>query len=202
MPDWKKGKIYKIESHKTNKIYIGSTCKDRLCQRMSSHRSDFRKWKQTKKNYISSIEVLKYGDAFITLIESYPCNSKDELRARENYWIKKSKNVTNKLNAIPDPEWQKKYEKKNKVRLFNYRKEYRKKNKDLIKIKKSAKVQCSVCYSVTTSSHFGRHRRSETHKKAVMEDIQQMKGILNEHIAQREQRKDEFEYLVGEFDKN
>ena len=41
---YENGKIYKLVSPHTNKIYIGSTCKKYLCQRMADHNSRFRKW--------------------------------------------------------------------------------------------------------------------------------------------------------------
>ena len=42
-----------------------------------------------KKSNLLFDESNQYGikNFEIILIESYPCNSKDELRARENYWI-------------------------------------------------------------------------------------------------------------------
>jgi hypothetical protein len=46
-----------------------------------------------------SKKILKYGNAQIILIENYPCNNKDELRAREQYWIDKTPNIVNKLSA-------------------------------------------------------------------------------------------------------
>jgi len=84
------GKIYKIISDSTDKIYIGSTTKKKLSERLSQHRKDYRKWLKNPKKYdrITSFEILKYCDCRIVLIENYPCNNKDELRQREEFYRK------------------------------------------------------------------------------------------------------------------
>lgn len=52
---------------KTNNIYIGSTCKLRLCDRMSKHRADVKRNKTGKHGYVSSSEIIKYGDLICNL---------------------------------------------------------------------------------------------------------------------------------------
>jgi hypothetical protein len=99
MSNYQLGKIYKITSDQTDKIYVGSTTRVRLSERMSEHRRDSIKENRAGKN-VSSKEIMKYGDAKIILIETYPCNSKDELNAREQYYIELYKTVcVNKQKA-------------------------------------------------------------------------------------------------------
>jgi GIY-YIG catalytic domain len=89
MPDYQKSQIYKIVSNKTTDIYIGSTVQ-KLCNRMAAHKSAYKKYilsNKSKYNYCTSFEVIKYGDAEIILIETCPCNSKEELYRREKFWI-------------------------------------------------------------------------------------------------------------------
>jgi hypothetical protein len=88
-----KGKIYKIVSDMTDKIYIGSTTKDYLKQRLSKHKYNYKQWLNGKTNYMSSFEIVKNEDATIVLLESYPCNSKDQLLARERFYIEENKNL-------------------------------------------------------------------------------------------------------------
>ena len=48
MSDYSKAKIYKIEpicDHEEDEIYIGSTTKSTLAQRMTTHRSNYKQWK-------------------------------------------------------------------------------------------------------------------------------------------------------------
>jgi hypothetical protein len=46
MTNYNNGKIYKIEplNGEDGDIYIGSTTKKLLCQRMASHRYDYKRW--------------------------------------------------------------------------------------------------------------------------------------------------------------
>jgi|SRR5208282_2092466 len=101
MPDYSQGKIYKIVSSKTNKIYIGSTAVKYLSQRMVEHRSHYKQWNKGTRPYTTSYEVVKYPDAKIILIENWRCSSKDSLFAREQEWIDYEKNSCNKNNSKP-----------------------------------------------------------------------------------------------------
>ena len=101
--DYQLGKIYKIVSDQTDKIYIGSTAMPRLCQRMSGHKMNYRRTQAGAKHYVSSFEIMKFEDAKIVLVELFPCESKDELLAREQYWIDYHKASTvNKMKAFID----------------------------------------------------------------------------------------------------
>ena len=89
MTDYSKTKIYKIESHIGDKVYVGSTCKQYLSQRFQQHKKDFQRWKDGKHHRITSYELFDdYGpeNCQIILIEEYPCISKDA----KNYWLAKT----------------------------------------------------------------------------------------------------------------
>ena len=92
MVNYQNGKVYKIESSLGNKVYVGSTTKEYLSQRMDSHRSKYKQWKLGKiNNKIRAYELFEeYGfeNCQIVLIESYPCNCKDEKNLREGHYIK------------------------------------------------------------------------------------------------------------------
>jgi hypothetical protein len=91
MIDYSKTKIYKIESHLGDKIYIGSTTKDYLSQRFQQHKYTFKYWKNGKGSKITSFDIFdEYGleNCQIVLIEEYPCTSKDAKNAREGHFIK------------------------------------------------------------------------------------------------------------------
>ena len=85
MPDYSKGKIYKILNSIDDEIYVGSTIKT-LSQRMASHRSlaNFNPYNKLYKHMID-IGIDKF---YIELVENYPCNDVYELRAREGYYIR------------------------------------------------------------------------------------------------------------------
>ena len=80
--------VYKLVSDKTDKIYIGSTVKS-LEERLEEHENDYEKWINTgfQNGYISSFEILKYGDYKIILIEEVKdCLSYKDLHTREGYY--------------------------------------------------------------------------------------------------------------------
>lgn len=86
---YQRGKIYKLTcEEEPYKMYIGSTCEPTLARRFAGHKSNYRNYsKGGKSKYTTSFEIVRYASATITLIESFPCNSKDELLKRERYWI-------------------------------------------------------------------------------------------------------------------
>jgi len=101
MTNYNEGKIYKIESHLGDKIYIGSTVKKRLCDRMTYHRHAYKKNELAdKKSKMTSYLLFEeYGleNCKIVLIESYPCNTKDELLSREAHYIRTMKCVNKNI---------------------------------------------------------------------------------------------------------
>ena len=124
MPDYQQGRIYKIEA--SNSLpYIGSTTQQ-LCSRMSGHRRHHRFFEKTRKGGICrSYTLLSKIDCKITLIENYPCNSKEELLSRERHWI----NVLECLNKAKPNRTEE--EKK------DYHKQYYTDRKDLLKERSS-----------------------------------------------------------------
>ncbi len=82
MPDYSLGKIYCIRSYQTDKIYIGSTCQEYLSSRFQQH----------KRGRTTSRILIDYGDAYIELLENFPCASKQELHKREGELIRIHKN--------------------------------------------------------------------------------------------------------------
>ena len=96
MVNYQNSKIYKIVSSQTDKVYIGSTTKTYLSQRMAEHRANYKKYSNEKFYYLTSFEIVKYDDAEIILIEAFSCETKDELHARERYWIEYTIKCVNK----------------------------------------------------------------------------------------------------------
>ena len=74
--------------------FIGSTAEPNLSYRMCKHRYDYKNWENKKRPvYVSSYEILKFEDAKIILIEDFPCDNRDQLRAREQYWLDEFKSI-------------------------------------------------------------------------------------------------------------
>ena len=97
-PDFSKSKIYIIRSPSTEKVYVGSTCST-LTVRFSGHKSGWKRWVEKNKDYTSynsSFEIIRYGDAFIELLEKYPCADNTQLRKRECEFINSTNHVVNR----------------------------------------------------------------------------------------------------------
>ena len=130
------GKVYMIINENTKKIYVGSTTTT-LEQRFYKHINDFK-----SGEYVASADLLMLeGQTMIVLLEDYPCNNKQELLCREQYWMDKlSKDnieLVNKCRAFNDPNDAEKiyYEWyiKNKDRVLNKQLEYDTKPENKIK---------------------------------------------------------------------
>ena len=84
--DYANGKIYQILNNIDDDVYVGSTCQS-LSQRMTKHR-----WSMKTNNHKGMLndKIKEHGiDAFyIELLEEYPCNNKEQLCAREGYYIR------------------------------------------------------------------------------------------------------------------
>ena len=134
MVNYANGKIYKIEpicDHEEGEIYIGSTTKMYLSQRMDTHRNKFRQFQAGTYAKVSVFEMFeKYGskNCQIILLEMYPCESRDELLAKEAHYIKTFECVNKRIPL-------KRFE-EIKIARKEYKKQYYIKNKDIIAAKK------------------------------------------------------------------
>jgi hypothetical protein len=154
--DYSTTKIYKIESHLGDKIYIGSTTIKYLSQRMQQHICHYKRWKsENLVQKITSFELFdEYGidNCKIALIEEYPCTSKDAKNAREGHFIKTIPCVNKRIEGRKKGEYYKdnkqiicqkqliyrgehkeqikKYYEDHKEELLSYHKKYYDENKD------------------------------------------------------------------------
>ena len=78
------GKIYKIVSNVSDKVYYGSTCEKQLSRRLAGHRSDYKKYlsNDEKYHFLTSFKILEEDNYDIVLVEEVNCNSKEQLHAR------------------------------------------------------------------------------------------------------------------------
>jgi hypothetical protein len=162
---YQNGKIYKIVCNKTNLVYIGSTTEKYLSNRLKGHRWDYNKFLNGKKKIMTSYKILENGDYYIELVESYPCNSKDELLVRERYYFDNIECV-NKLKPSSTLEEKKEQRKQhyedNKEKMKEYKKQYREDNKEKILKKEKIKFICE-CGSECRLSEKSRHEKSKKH---------------------------------------
>jgi hypothetical protein len=127
------------------KPYIGSTTQKTLAMRLSQHVYAYKMWKKGEGRKCMSYDIIEKGDYKIELIESYPCNNRDQLNAREGHYQKTreccNKNISGRT-----------------------KKQYYNDNVD--KIKKKYKCPCGGRY---IHKNKPRHMRTKKHKKFEME---------------------------------
>lgn len=171
------GKIYAIRSHQTDKMYIGSTT-NTLSRRLSYHKTHYKRWKNGERvSYVSSYELMKYDDAYIEVIENYPCSSREELNKREGHYIREMDCVNMSVAGRDKNEYMREYWTNNKDKIKSYSREWRENNKEYIKSKtaeylkknaekikqKKSKLTLCECGGKYQNSVKARHLRTKKH---------------------------------------
>jgi hypothetical protein len=182
MPNYQDGKIYKIVCNITDECYIGSTTEPTLARRLAGHVDGYKRWKAGKGKKTTSFDIIDRGDYHIFLIETYPCNSKDELHSREGQIIRKYKSECECVNRCIAGRTIKEWYQDNKYTIQEhhkeYMKEYREENKDAIKekikqyrernkekINENAKeTSTCVCGSCFQKAYKSTHERTKKHQ--------------------------------------
>ena len=193
--DYLNSKVYKIEPrclHEEEDIYIGSTAQTALCLRFQGHKKDYNNRKGT-----CSVHALfdKYGvdNCEIVLLESCPCKTKDELFARESFYMKTMKCVNSHIMgrtkkeyrdshkvkiALYQVKWrngekkeeilQKRYDYHHEHRedMLLYSKNYYEKNKESISAKNKEIVTCE-CGCDLAKYTINTHRKTAKHLKLM-----------------------------------
>lgn len=171
--DYSKGKIYQLKCLTTGLIYVGSTTKQYLSQRLVAHKSDFWNWKNGKKGYVTSFQILEGDNYEITLLESFPCKTNDELRAREKHWIQSLDCVNKVIPCRTRAE----YKEDNREAILAYAREYSATHYskstsspeqwDKYLASRRRMVVCSECGAEISRGSLHLHRKSKKHLEAL-----------------------------------
>jgi GIY-YIG catalytic domain len=159
--NYEQSKVYKIWSPQGDKIYIGSTTKQYLSQRMTAHRNDYNCWKSGKAHFVTSYSIFdEYGldNCHIELLEAKPCSSKDELHALEGKYMRELQCVNKCIAGRSHKE----YYEENKDVLIKNKKIYYEQTKDYQSALKNQVFYCS-CGKPYTHSNRVRHQKSAFH---------------------------------------
>ena len=170
---YQNSKIYKIFNTINDEIYVGSTYQ-KLSQRIAKHRNDVSN-DQKRKCAISKL-MLEVGVAnfYIELIEAYPCNSKEELAAREGYWIRQIGSLNKQIAGRTIKQYhdeckaeiavrKKCYNEEHKDSIAQKKKQYHESNKQRIHERKRFKITCP-CGNVYSHGDRARHFKTKTHQ--------------------------------------
>jgi hypothetical protein len=184
MPDYNQGKIYKLIVDNYDKIYIGSTC-ETLSRRLGCHMSEYKKILKTNNTYKKpkSYELFYKGQVSIILLEDCKCDRKEQLLARERYYIEQNRDICLNMTTpgITNKECHKRYYQNNKEILSEKQKiyyethkeqhsakgkEYRELHKEEIKAKNAIKFNCE-CGGVYNDKHKSRHMKTKLHLEYI-----------------------------------
>jgi hypothetical protein len=135
--NYQNGKIYSIRSRsRPDLVYVGSTTQP-LSKRFGEHKKP--------SNILTSQRVIEIGDAYIELIENYPCFGKEELNRREGQIMRTMDCVNRCIAGRTSAEYNqdnkeqitsrnKQYNQDNKEQITSRNKQYRQDNKEQITI--------------------------------------------------------------------
>ena len=185
MSKYQKSIIYKIFDNTNCDVYYGSTY-NLLRVRMKGHR-DGAKY----GGACVSKQIILNGNYSYSMVEPYPCNSKQELHTRERYWIENFDCINKFVPTRTDKEYyqdnknkikeqrvinkkeidnkQAEYRAKNKEKINKRAKEFYSKNKERLKeqnVNRKEKIVCE-CGSEITQGSITRHRKSAKHIKLL-----------------------------------
>lgn len=131
--NYQNGKIYKLVSPHTDEIYIGSTTQS-LAVRKGGHKCKYKRYLEGKEHsFVTSFKLFELGkdDVSIILLESYPCETKEELQKKEREWIEKLDCV----NKVIPCRTKKEYSKDNAERIKLYHSKYYVDNQEILDAK-------------------------------------------------------------------
>jgi hypothetical protein len=188
MPNYQDGKIYKIYNDDNDLVYYGSSCQP-LYKRLFQHKQDAKQ----KKKYQSSIHNLDVDieKCKIVLVENYSCNSKEELHARERFYIENNICINKNIPLRTYKEYceahkeeiakkNKQWREDNKEELAKKRKQYNENHKEEI-AKKSKKWREDNKEKIAKQVK----QYSENHKEELAKYHKQYREDNKEKIAKQ-----------------
>ena len=155
--DYKNGNIYQILNNVNDDVYVGSTTQP-LCKRLYKHKSNSEKLVECKAPLYELMREIGKDIFYVELIELYPCNNREELRAREGYYIRERGSLNKVITGRTQQEWR---------NTTEYDKQYHVKNKEHIHSRKNERITCNVCGCYSSKANIARHQITKKCKSYV-----------------------------------
>jgi len=180
--DYSNSRIYRLVCNETGKCYYGSTTRS-LGRRLANHKSEYKRWQEDKKYYITSFDVIAGGDYNIELVEECSdVTNRDQLRARERHYIESNECVNKYVpgrspaeshaayRAAHKAEW-KAYQEAHKAERKAYQAAYYEANADKKRAYKRVKARCPHCGETVTRVNLPRHQLTKKCLAAQNSDL-------------------------------
>ena len=165
------GRIYKLVDIGYSKCYIGSTI-ETLSNRRAKHIYSYRVWRSGKPMIkccaFDMFEEFGTENVKIEEIEKYPCKDRDELLAREGYYIQSTDCINKKVAGRNFKGW---YNDNREKCLNNFKNNYYK-NIEERKAYKTTPFECE-CGSTVCLNHKARHSKTSKHQNYINQMNQQ-----------------------------
>ena len=101
------GRVYKLVSPQTDKVYIGST-KQTLKRRLQGHKHDYARHHNGTYNYTTSFGILKYADVSIQLLYEGEFACAKEMHIQEGQYIQVTVGcINNRIEGRSIKQWYK-----------------------------------------------------------------------------------------------
>ncbi len=173
MVKYDNSKIYKIECINAvegdGNIYIGSTTKKYLSQRMVCHRKDYVQWKNGnikvgKINSFILFDNFGVDHCRIILLETFPCQSKDELTSREAFYIRSMPNVNKMIPHRTRAQYREDYHEDILQKAINY---YNLNKERINSNRRECETVVCECGNSVSRLALIKHRRTKKHISAL-----------------------------------
>ena len=181
--DYSRGMIYKLTCRNPDitKIYVGSTVD--WTRRKASHKCDCNNPNSSKHHLFVYEFIREHGgwdNWHMILIENYPCNSKRELEARENYWANELHSTLNSMRPYVSDEMKRKehiersakWNKDNKERYNEICKKYMENNKE----KRKERITCELCGVIHSKGGTAQHKRTNNRHLKALAELEEKSG--------------------------
>ena len=189
--NYNNGKIYKIVPKSGgDKSYVGSTTRELLCQRMQQHRTCYIRWKKGLGTKTTSFDLFdQYGveNCEIILLELVNCHSRDELKARERFWIESTNCVNKTVPLRSIKEWTelnketiKKQQREYRETHPDYQSEYRETHPDYQREYRERNLE-------TIKNN--EHKKYERDKEVIKQRQREYYTLNNEAIKQKQKER-------------
>jgi hypothetical protein len=136
MNKYTNGKIYRLVCNITGLNYYGSTIQP-LYKRLNDHKKSYSKYTRDKFHYLTAYEIIKNNNFNIVLVEEFPSKNKQQLEARERYYIDNNECI----NKYRPTRTKKEYYEEHEKHLTNLKKQHYINNKDIIQQKRKEKYK-------------------------------------------------------------
>lgn len=125
--------------------------------------------KKTCETNYSSFKIIEGGNYDIILVEEFSCDNKNQLEARERYFIENNECV----NKIIPTRTDKEYREANKEKIFEQGKQYREANKEIIFEKKKQ-------YREANKEVIAKHKKEyyEANKEAILKQLKEKRSNI------------------------